>query len=490
VLTALSNLFLFAGQIIIPRLLSRVEFAEFTVSISFVSLVALIADLGLQALLTKLLAEAEEDAVSGAGDRRGTILGSAIALKTGMSLLVVAIVLIVGPFLYSLSMVGNMTILLVTLLISSRLFVIRAVGESALRSLGKYYVVTFFALLDAMTFALLLYYGQFHNLTLNGVLWIYSLCNLPGFILLVFSLISWAHRENIHLRVSPVLLKRMLVQSIPLILTTAFLTIYSQIDAILLDKLSTPIEVSSYGAMIRLISALVPLSVVLGTVTAPEFTRLLKRGDKIRSQRLTDLSLRVLLILAVGFAITLSMTSNEVVGILFGSKYASAAPLLVWVGWMLVPLFVTTFLMDANNAAGFFWHPTIYTSVIMISVIAGDLLLIRSFGAAGAMGSKLIAISLGCLILVWLSRNTGFLDVHRMTSVLLRIGLAAVLSILTYFVIHHTIMNNMVSGLIVIIMYLFLVTIFDIFGVNEARVMIKRIKGGLNSKSDNQGDNI
>jgi len=48
----------------------------------------------------------------------------------------------------------------------------------------------------------------------------------------------------------------------------------------------------------------------------------------------------------------------------------------------------------------------------------------------------------------------------------------------------------MVSGLIVIIMYLFLVTIFDIFGVNEARVMIKRIKGGLNSKSDNQGDNI
>src|ERR1051326_1882516 len=79
ILTALSYGFLFLGQLLIARVLSRSEYAQYTVSISFVALFALFADLGMNPLFTTLFARAREHAVDGLRDERGTILGSAIA---------------------------------------------------------------------------------------------------------------------------------------------------------------------------------------------------------------------------------------------------------------------------------------------------------------------------------------------------------------------------------------------------------------------------
>jgi O-antigen/teichoic acid export membrane protein len=475
-ISILANIFLFIGQILIPRLLSRVEYAQFTVCISFVAIMALAADLGMNPMFTRLFAEAEEEISMTGQDRRGMLLGSALALRLFMSFVVAALIITVGSLLYSTSMVRNMAILLLTLIISSRILIVRSVGESVLRGRGKYYLAVFFALPDAITFALLLYWGQYYALDLTNVLWIYVLCNVPGFIMLVISIVRWIQREHIILSVDISTIVNMLRTAIPLSLGTAFVTIHAQIDSLLLDKLSTPMEVSSYGATTRLFSAVVPFAVVLAGIAGPELTRLLRRGDSERSRRLTDLSLRVLMVLAGAIALFLTTASRDLMRIMLGDKYVSSGSLLALTGWLLIPIFIATFLSDVCVAAGKFWIPTVYAAIIMVSVVVGDLLFIGPYGAMGAMASKLIALSFGVASLIWFSRGSKYLNARNFVSALLRVSAAAGTALFALWIIRSHETSDWLVSAGILIVYFSVIHFTRILSVNEALSLLKKFQ--------------
>jgi O-antigen/teichoic acid export membrane protein len=474
--TVLSNGFLFVGHLLIPRILTRAEYAQFTVSISFVAMIALIADLGMNALITRLLAEAEEAARSGQQDRRGSILGSALALRGIMSIVVVAIVLTIAPLLYTGQMVTTMTILLLTLLISSRIIAIRAIADCALRSRSKFYLSALFALIDAITFSIVLFYGQYHALGITSIVWIYTLCNVPGFCISVIAMARWIRKEHIKLHVNLKSVRAMLRLSLPFSLCTAFVTVHAQIDSLLLDKLSTAIEVSSYGATIRLFSAVIPVATVLGSITAPEITKLLHRRDDERSRRLVDLSLRFLLVTGAGVALILAVVSNSLMLLLLGPKYASSATLFAWSGWLLVPIFITTFLIESSAAAGKFWFPTIFAVIAMVSVVIGDLLLIPSLGASGAMLSKFVAVSLGGVVLVWLSRNSSYLDVRKFINSIARLIAVSSMGLLLAWALKMGNSNTALSGFLIVIVFLTSVHFTRLLSLQEAFTLVKRFR--------------
>ena len=473
----LTNGFLFVGMsIVIPRALSINEFAQFTVSISFVAMLALLADLGMNPYFTRMFAEAEEHVKSGLEDCRGVLLGSALALRLMMSVIVAGLVWVIGRQMYSQSMVENMSVLLLTLLISSRMLIVRSVGESVLRAEGKYYLAASFALVDAITFASVLLISRGHRLTISSVIWIYTLCNLPGFLLLLATLTFWIRRNKLKLATRFSVIREMLQASVPLALATAFITIHTQIDNLLLDKLSTPMQVSSYGATVRLNSALAPIAIVLALVTAPELTRLLHRGDQARASQLTNLTLRVLLVVSGAIALIMAVLSTDIVILLLGNKYAAAGPLLSWMGWMLIPIFISTYLMEASVAAAKFWFPTVMGAIAMVTVIIGDLLLIPPFGAAGAMGSKISAVTLGTGVLLWLSRGAGYLNVTRFLAALLRIGLAICGALLMYLVFSWLGANRWISCIVILTVYFTVVHASHVLSAQEALSLLQRIR--------------
>ncbi len=474
-LTGLLNIFLLAGGLLIPRILSRTEYAQFTVAISFVSLMALVADLGLDGLIVKLFAEAQDDDIIGREDRRGTILGSVLILKLFMVVIVAGLVLVVGSLFYTPTMINNMAIVLVTLLISSRLFVVRSACEAVLKSHRKYYLYAAFALFDAFIFFTFLFAFRNDNLSIRQVLWIYTFCNLPGFLMVLVWLFIWMHKEGVTLKLNVKMIKYILRTAIPLGLATAFLTVRSQADYLLLDKLSSPFEVSNYGVAIRLLSAAFPVPLVLGGVAAPEITRLLKHGDIFRSRQLTDLLLRTSLVLSILAALFVSSTSEEIMSLLFGTKYISAAPFLLWTAWMLVPIFAATLIVHANNAAGEFWLPTMYALVIMITVIVGDLLLIEKFGAAGALTSKLIGESLGFIALMWLSRNSLYMNPRGILIALMRAGIAALAAGLIAIGITPVGWNNWIHGIISIAVFLILMHLTGLLTIREIMTLSKKL---------------
>ncbi len=468
--------FLFVGQLLIARLLSRVEYAEFTVSISFVAIMALVADLGMSPLFTRLFAEAEEHVLAKGEDRRGILLGSALALRVGLSLLVAVLVVLLAPMLYPAVMFHYMAVLLIALLISSRLVVVRSVGDAVLRGRGKYYLSTLFGFFDAVAFALLMVFATFRHFTLDEVIWIYVLCNVPGFVMLIRSIARWTRREHITLRVDVHAMRDMLQLSIPLALGTAFLTIHTQIDNILLYHLSTPIEVSNYGATIRLSAAMSPISLVLAAVTGPELTRLLHRGDAVRARQLTDISLRLLLVSGIAIALVVTSMADFIVPLLLGHKYISASSLFIWTGWMLLPIFIGTLLMEVSIAANRAWFMTANAGIAMVAVIIGDLLLIPIYGAVGAMASKLIAVSLGAGLIVWLSRNSGYLDAGRFTRAFAWTGLAALAALGVSWIVPSNFSGKFLAMLAALVVYFLIIHFSRVLPLKEVTALVKRIR--------------
>jgi O-antigen/teichoic acid export membrane protein len=337
-------------------------------------------------------------------------------------------------------------------------------------------VAAWFTLFDAIAFAVLMVLATYHRVHLDHVIWIYTLSNIPGFFLLVLSLWKWVRRENITVRMEMRTMKEMVWISIPLALGTAFLTIHTQIDNLLLDKLSTPMEVSSYGATMRLSAAMAPFSLVLAAVTSPELTKLLRRADHSRARQLTSISLRLLLVVGAAIALIVTALSHRIVPLMLGAKYASASSLLVWTGWMLLPIFVATLLMDVSVAAGYAWFMTAFAAIAMVAVIIGDLLLIPMNGAAGAMASKIIAVTLGAGTMIWLSRNTGHLDSGRFASALVRTGLAAGAALGVWWALRSWSLGEILSAGMMLAVYSLVVHYTRVLPMEEVVSLLKRIR--------------
>ena len=199
-LNVLTNAFLYVGQLLIARGLSREDYGTFTVVVSFVSLMALFADLGLTLLFVRKFAEASERTQLGDKEERGELLGSMLVLRIGLAVVVSGLVVTIAPLLgYPAETRHLMAIMLLTLFLSSRLMVVRSVGEAFLRGHNRFHMVAMFASIDAAVFAIGVWWMQHHHLTLEGAVWVYSLCHIPGFLLLTGFIASHAKETGFRL---------------------------------------------------------------------------------------------------------------------------------------------------------------------------------------------------------------------------------------------------------------------------------------------------
>ncbi|HEY3875076.1 MAG TPA: oligosaccharide flippase family protein, partial [Candidatus Kapabacteria bacterium] len=367
-------------------------------------------------------------------------------------------------------------ILLLTLLISSRMLIVRSVGESVLRALGKYYMVAAFALFDAIAFAALMILATYRKLGLSDVIWIYTLSNVPGFLFLIASIIQWTRREKIRLRIARKTLGTLLRSSVPLAVGTACLTIHTQIDNLLLDKLSNATEVSNYGATMRLSAAMAPFSLVMAAVASPELTRLLRRKDDVRSRQLTSIALRMLLVAGVAIALTVTALSTRIVPIFIGIQYLSASSLLVWTAWMLTPIFIGTLLMDVSVAAGHSWLMTANAAVCMVAVIIGDVLLIPGAGARGAMTSKMIAVIGGAGTVLWLSRKKNYIDLRQFLSALWKTFAAAGVATGAFLLLRTISLSDFFIAFVMLLIFGLGIHFGKVLPLSEARALMKRIR--------------
>jgi O-antigen/teichoic acid export membrane protein len=431
-ISVLANAFYFIAQILIPRALTREEYASFTVSLSFVTLMSFVADLGLLHLHTRMFAEFSERAARGEEDYRGVLFGSALTVRLLLSGIVALLVLLVAPALYTPSSVVNSAILLIGLLVSSRVLIVRAAGESFMRGIGKYYLSASFVLLDAVTLTILLLRP---GASLRYVVWAYVLSAVPGSVFLFSTIVLWFRRQRITIRIDPKLMQQMLRVALPLSAGTFFYFLFSEGDKLLLDRLSTPFEVSNFGAVIRLAMGFGLLPVIFGSIIGPEVTKLVLNRDWARSHDLLDYATRLLLVISGALTILLGCFSRVIISTLFSAKYDSAAPALEWSGWMMIPFFAFSFLAEISIAGGHFRVNMIFMGIIMAVTLLADLFLLPTFGATGAIVARLLAYIAGGSYLMTSHKETEYVSRPRLLlafiKVVFSVALAYTIGVLT-----------------------------------------------------------
>jgi O-antigen/teichoic acid export membrane protein len=128
-------------------------------------------------------------------------------------------------------------------------------------------------------------------------------------------------------------------------------------------------------------------------------------------------------------------------------------------------------------AAGEFRPWTIYNGLIMSFVIIGDFALIPSYGAAGAMFSKLTAIVLGCSILIYMQRHSQHLDVKQAVSSLIRVLISILAAILIFFVLRTFQWNAWIEGTLLLLIFFSLIHATRVISLRDTIGFAKRIRG-------------
>ncbi len=475
-LNIVSNLFLYFGQLIIARQLPREDYATFTVVVSFVSLMALFADLGLTALFARKFAEAEALAKIGKKDMRGELLGSMLGLRFFMALVVSVLVMTISPIMgYPIATQHLMMIMLITLFISSRLLVFRSVGEAFLRGHNKYHFVALFMTVDAVVFASALFFYSGKILDLEAAVWIYSICHLPGFLLLAGMIYRNARSIGFKLSFRLAAIGTMMREGMPLVLSAIFLTIHNYADPLLLNRLSTPAQVSAFGASMRVLSAIIFLPLVFGSIISPLVTQAVVKNDFQRMRSVLDRAFRLLVIIAILVALSISSAPTSIIHLLFGGdKYIDATPIIILFGWMFIPLCFGTFLSDIAFAEGKYWLPTLYTGIIMVISISLNFLLIPLYGALGTGIAKCAALTVGSLVLLSFSKSLNVINRNAFLRFIGKIILTVLVAEVSgYFLSSLGFNEFVIAGLVC--------TIFLILVVLSKAILIEEISSFINN---------
>jgi O-antigen/teichoic acid export membrane protein len=184
---------------------------------------------------------------------------------------------------------------------------------------------------------------------------------------------------------------RELARAAPTFLFIAlFATLYWRIDLFMLAQMRDLDAVGAYGAAWRLLelSLILPQSVCLAIypqlAAAGEDTRLLAR--------LGGTSLRLLLAAAVPLAVGISVLAPQVIGLLYGAQFASAAPTLAVLIWTLIP-YLWVRLHAYVLVAADHQHVDLALNVAMTVLnVALNLVLIPPYGHWGAALATLITM--------------------------------------------------------------------------------------------------
>lgn len=477
ILSVLTNVFLYIGQLLIVRTLTRDSYSMFVVAVSFVAMLALAADLGIAPFVTKSFAEADEKKHTPEGDSRGRLLGSYLALRLLLSLAVAILIVVLSNLIgYHHEEIVLMVMFLPSLIISSRFMIFRSTGESLLKSQDRFHIVAIYAFIDSVLFAIAMYFAYSSGGDVYIVMGVYTFSNIPGFIFLFIRIYQWTRKEKLQIVIDKRIMRSSIRSALPLAIGTAFLAIHNNIDTLLLDALSSSHQVSAYGASLRLLSALIFIPSIFGGVIAPLISRAiyLKTSESLISK--VHQLLAYLLSSAALIGIIISLTPDILISVFLGSdKYTDIREIVVVFGWTFIPISFVTFCSELAIAEGKLWMPTIYLSVVLVLSLISDLILIPVSGAYGAAIAKCISVSIGSLVFLLLIGQLKTIKYSSMSKLLLLLSINVAIILTVSSIISPMIGNPVISMVILILLFVGLLISFKVIKHKEVKDILGSI---------------
>ncbi len=185
------------------------------------------------------------------------------------------------------------------------------------------------------------------------------------------------------------LAKRLIRDGLVVTMTTVAATIYLRIDQVMLHRMATDAALGQYAAAVRISELFEAFPVAFASSLFPLLV--ISAADLPRFRRHLDLGYRYMILASVALSIVFCTGAKPILGLLYGTKYAAAAPLLAILIWSEIPVFFGATLANgllATRLQRIALWPTIVGAVVNIGL---NLYVIPHYGAWGASWATVIA---------------------------------------------------------------------------------------------------
>jgi len=310
----------------VARYLGPANFGLLSYAASFVGLFIALATLGLDGIVVRELVKDEK--------KRDELLGTAFILKIIGSVLLLGMIAIAVNFTTNDRFTNLLIFVIATGVIFQSFNVINLYFQSIVLSKYSVFAKTASGILVALI-KLVLIYCKKELIFFAIVAFIGNIILATGFIIMYakqkLSLFNWRIKLN--------LVKNLLKDSWPLMLSGIAISIYMAIDQVMIKNMLDASAVGNYAVAVRLSEVWYFIPIAIASSVFPAIINAKKISEKLYYERLQKLY-DLMVWLALGIALPIMLLSNNIVNILFGIQYQQAAGVLQIYIWATVFVFL------------------------------------------------------------------------------------------------------------------------------------------------------
>lgn len=222
---------------------------------------------------------------------------------------------------------------------------------------------------------------------------------------------------------SPGQILPMLKQSYVFVLYNMFILLFIQTDSIILSIMNGTDAVGPYGAAAKLVTIFLFIPVMVFQVIMPFMYRL-SATDMDKYRRINRTVWKYLAAIGVPTGIGLTLVANDVVSLVYGEEFIASVLILQLLGWFLALRYLGVTPANAlttTDRQGL--RAGLEVAAVVLNIIL-DIILIRSYGAAGAAIATVIAEACLVTTCIWAARKR-LMETWRQTAAPLLPVLAA-----------------------------------------------------------------
>ncbi len=207
-----------------------------------------------------------------------------------------------------------------------------------------------------------------------------------------------------------VMRRRLLAMSIPLAISSASVTIYSQVDKLVLGYFDNLEEVGQYSIARAVTEVSLFPAFALVTTLRPALASRFTRGDRASCARLIKSSLKLSLVAGVLFGSIFVAMSVPLLSLVYSDQYRYAGELMVWFSWIVVIRSMGAMVLPALLAADKIRTYAWLTGAAAALNLALNLVLIPRMHSRGAIIATIV--SYGLLLVFGLREVFGAFEVR------------------------------------------------------------------------------
>lgn len=455
----ISGILGFIWIVLITRYLGLTQYGILSTVIAYTSVTAVFLDLGLG---TFSIREVSRDTTLSS-----KYLGNIILIKLILSLIIVPILILIMYFLgYNFLTLEVLFIIILQTVFNTLIIIFNSIVQANEKMEYTAIATILTSIVNIIGFLTAIYIDA-------GLLAIASIYSISALLTLCYLIItSYKIKIKPSFEIDLNFWKKTIKGALPFWIIAVLATIYYSTDTIMLSLLKGDSAVGIYNASYKIINLLITIYLVYRTVIFPVMSKFYNSSKELL-QVTYERSVKYLLILAIPLAVGITIYSNEIMNLIYGSEFQVGASVLMILVWSMVLLFINELTSNLLNASNKEITVTTRNSIAAIANVVINLLLIPLYSYNGASISTLITQGILLILTVYiLIKDVFVLGKNILIDIGKIILINSVLAIILY-LLKLPLILAIIVGLIIYIIGIFITKLLDTTDKNIIKDIIK-----------------